>query len=495
MTHKEGYIPKADRKTILFLSDDCRLPSGVGTMTRELVLGNAHRYNFILLGAAVNHPELGKIMDLSQSIDQELGLEDASVFLYPYNGYGDASMLSNILATHPIDVIAHFTDPRYYGWLYKISAEIRQHIPIVYYHIWDNLPAPHYNKPYYESCDLLIGISKQSVNVSEMVLGEGGYVKLNGKTPSKLIASSIPKTCYVPHGVNHRVFTPLEKTDEAVKAMRAQLFGEADPEFVLLYNNRNIMRKATSDLIIAFKLFVRRLEQDQRQKVRLVMHTNPIDENGTNLPEVIDTLAPEVAHLIKFTNAQFSSAEMNVLYNSCDVGVNISSSEGWGLSCTEAIMAGRMVISNVTGGLQDQMRFTDEKGKWIEFTSEFASNHTGTYQDHGDWVIPVFPATINLQGSLATPYIFDDRCHIEDVAIAMRQAFSLEPDKRAALGLKGREWMVGDEAKMTADHMSKSFGDAINTLLQNWVAIERFKVYSVSKELTKRVNRPTGIML
>ena len=43
----KGYIPKENRKTILFLADDLRLSSGIGTMTRELITGNAHVYNFV----------------------------------------------------------------------------------------------------------------------------------------------------------------------------------------------------------------------------------------------------------------------------------------------------------------------------------------------------------------------------------------------------------------------------------------------------------------
>ena len=147
-------------------------------MTKELIIGNAHKYNIIHLGAAVHHPELGKIMDLCESVNKEAGIPDSSVYIYPYNGYGDYDMLSTIASRHKIDGIVHFTDPRYYTWLYDLSAELRQNMPIAYYHIWDDLPAPHYNKPYYESCDLLMGISKQSVNISKMVLGEGNFVEL-----------------------------------------------------------------------------------------------------------------------------------------------------------------------------------------------------------------------------------------------------------------------------------------------------------------------------
>jgi hypothetical protein len=54
-----------------------------------------------------------------------------------------------------------------------------------------------------------------------------------------------------------------------------------------------------------------------------------------------------------------------------------------------------------------------------DLTGEFATNHTGKYKKHGAWVKPVFPSNRSLQGSPATPYIFDDRVKFEDVADAI----------------------------------------------------------------------------
>jgi hypothetical protein len=31
------------------------------------------------------------------------------------------------------------------------------------------------------------------------------------------------------------------------------------------------------------------------------------------------------------------------------------------------MMAGTMIMANVTGGMQDQMRFEDENGNWLNF--------------------------------------------------------------------------------------------------------------------------------
>jgi hypothetical protein len=175
---RQGYIKKEDRKTLLFIADDMRLPSGIGTMTRELIIGNAHRYNFVHVGAAVSHPDIGKILDISSDVNKETGIQDSSVLIYPYNGYGDPDLVRLLMSRHKIDGIVHFTDPRYFIWLYRMSAEIRQQCPIMYYNIWDDLPYPNYNKPYYESCDLLMGISKQTKNINKQVLASSTLVEV-----------------------------------------------------------------------------------------------------------------------------------------------------------------------------------------------------------------------------------------------------------------------------------------------------------------------------
>ena len=61
---KEGYIPKDQRKKILFLCDDIRLHSGIGTMAKQIILNTAHHFNWVNLGATIKHPEQGKAFDL-----------------------------------------------------------------------------------------------------------------------------------------------------------------------------------------------------------------------------------------------------------------------------------------------------------------------------------------------------------------------------------------------------------------------------------------------
>ena len=192
----------SNKKTILLLSDDLRMHSGIATMSREIVLGTLHKYNWIQLGAAINHPELGKILDISQDVKKHSGVEDASVLIYPYNGYGDAEVIRMLLARHKIDAILHFTDPRFWGWLYAMEHEVRQLVPIMYYTIWDDTPYPYYNQNYYESCDLLMCISKQTHNIVKQVLKRSDFKYEDWQTT------------YVPHGINHKTFFPITETHE-----------------------------------------------------------------------------------------------------------------------------------------------------------------------------------------------------------------------------------------------------------------------------------------
>lgn len=162
--------PRPNKKKILLLSDDLRLHSGVGTMSREFVLGTAEHYDWIQLGAAIKHPDQGKIIDVSQDVNKELGIDHANVRVMPWSGYGDPQILRYLLEAEKPDAILHFTDPRFWQWLYHMEHEIRQQCPIIYYAIWDDTPFPNYNWLSYASCDMILGISKQSHNIHKNVL-------------------------------------------------------------------------------------------------------------------------------------------------------------------------------------------------------------------------------------------------------------------------------------------------------------------------------------
>ena len=358
------------------------------------------------------------------------------------------------------------TDPRYFTWLFNIENEIRKSIPIIYLNIWDNLPAPYYNKPYYESCDLLLGISKQTKLINELVLGD--------KAKNKIIS-------YLPHGVDENKFKPLDKNDSEFKKFKKQFLPEGS-NFVAFYNSRNIRRKQTSDTILAFKQFLDSLPLEDAKKCHLIMHTELVSPAGTNILEVIKVIMGEkYKKQIILSHNKLTQQQLNYLYNIADVQLLLSSNEGWGLSLTEAILAGTPIIANVTGGMQDQMGFKDEKGEWYTPSPEVPSNHKATYISCGDWAFPVFPSSISIQGSPSTPYIFDDRCEVNNVIKQLKRVYLMDKQEREDRGKKGREWALSDEVGFTSKHQGLRFIENVNRLFEEWKPREKFELINTKK--------------
>ena len=358
--------------------------------------------------------------------------------------------------------------------MFQVESEFRKQLPFIYLNIWDDLPAPLYNESYYESCDALLAISKQTENINKLVLGD--------KAKNKIIA-------YVPHGINEKIFFPVDVDNSEygnLQTMKKSLYGDKNFEYIVFYNARNIRRKCVSDLIAAYQVFVDGLTDEQAAKCALVLHTQTVDENGTDLVAVKDLLCNERSNVI-FSNNRISSHELNLLYNLSDVVVLPSSNEGWGLSLTEAMMCGKMIIANVTGGMQDQMRFENEKGEWIKFDENFCSNHFGTYKKCGEWAIPVFPSNSSLVGSVPTPYIWDDRLDFRDLAKALKEGLDLGKDEREKRGKAARIWVTSDEAMMSARWMCNNVIKYIDQTLATWTPRKSFELIKIEKQPVKKL--------
>lgn len=479
---KQGYIPQEQRKKILFLCDDIRFTSGISTMAKEIVIGTAHRFNWINVGAAIQHPEQGKKLDVCQDTNNIAGIEDASVFIYPTSGYGSPELIRQLIDLEKPDAIMFFTDPRYWIWLFQMENELRRKMPMIYLNIWDDLPAPLYNKPYYESCDCLMAISKQTLNINKLVLGD--------KVKNKVLK-------YIPHGINEKVFFPVTQENkeewEKVQAMRTRLFGNNQPEFVLLYNARNIRRKCVPDLLAGYALFCDMIGKEKAKKCALLMHTQRLDENGTDLPACVDLVCDPEYQRVVFDESRYTPFEMCTLYNCSDVTALISSNEGWGLSLTESMMCGKPIIATVTGGMQDQMRFEDENGKWIDFNEKFCSNHFGTYKKHGKFAFPVFPSNMSMVGSIPTPYIWDDRADFRDIAKQIKAVYDLkanDPKEYEEVGKAAREWVTSDESMMSASNMCNNVIKAIDETIQSWKPKPRYEFMKIEKLPRKKMVHP-----
>ena len=439
------------------------MTSGISTMSKEIVLGTIHKYDWVQLGAAINHPEIGKIIDMNDDITKRTGIKDVNLKIYPYNGYGDVFMLRKLIKEEKPDAILHFTDPHYWQWLYDVEHEIRQQVPILYYHIWDNTPDPLYNRDYYESCDWIGCISKLTY----------GIVKRVGKldTESTYRQMTDDQISYVPHGINQNVFKPIDEYSDDVKKL---LYSEKKYDFVLFFNSRNIRRKQPSDVIYSYKLFCDKLTKEQSSKCLLLMHTSSVDNNGTDLNAVKDVICKD--YDVKFIPNKIEQETLNQFYNISDCTINIANNEGFGLGTVESIMAGTPIIVNVTGGLQDQCGFNLTEEDYVTIGTlhdKFKSRHL---VQEGDWVVPVWSSAINLNGSVPTPYIFDDRVNDYEVADAIMKVYSWTPEERKERGKKGRDWAIQN---LSSEIMCNKMIDGIEKTIANFKPRKKYDLYKI----------------
>ena len=463
-------IPKLQerkKKKILLLSDDMRLHSGIGTMSKEFIFGTLNNYDWCQLGGAVNHPEDGKAIDVSKAAQDETGISDAYIRIYATSGYGDPNKLRNVLEVEKPDAILHFTDPRFWGWLYDMEHEIRQNIPILYYNIWDDLPFPHWNENAYESCDLLMAISKQTYNINKHVCQRKPRVEGQDLT-------------YVPHGIDTKKYFPMDRNNADFLAYKAKILAGKEYDFIAAFNSRNIHRKRPSDLILAFKKFCDKLTKEQADKCALLMHTDIIDNNGTDLNAVQEALCPD--YKVIFSPGKVPTHELNYFYNIADVICNPSSAEGFGLSHMEAIMTGTPTIATVVGGLQDQMGFITKDGEPFNvkhLTEDIPSNSTGEIsEDFGKWVYPLWPQ-MNLQGSPMTPYIYDSRVNVTDITEGLMHWYEMGKEQRQICGEEGRKWAI--ENNFTSEGMCDAMSKSIDTIFETWVPRKKFTLINMNE--------------
>ena len=380
----------SDKKIkVLTLSDHPLLPSGVGTQTKFVIeaLLKTGRYQIISLGGAISHPNY-QPMKTDQYGDDWI--------IVPVNGYGDQNTIRAVLRDHRPDILYFMTDPRFYEWLWKMEDEIRANVPMVYYHVWDNFPAPLFNKQWYESNDVIATISKVTSDIVKEV-------------------SPNVEEIYIPHAVPPH-FEPKTSPEEMhiISEMRKNNL-KGNNKTLFFWNNRNARRKQSGTLLFWFKEFLDRVGHDSAS---LLMHTDVNDPNGQPLEFLSQHLGLTEGQVL-FSKNKLSSTQMALMYNMADCTINISDAEGFGLATLESLSCGTPIVVSMTGGLQEQVT----NGK--------------------DWFgIGIEPSSKSVIGSAQVPYIYEDRINKEEFIQALVSMHEMSPDDRKALGQKGRQHVI-----------------------------------------------------
>ena len=377
-----------EKKKIFVISDHPMAPSGVGTQTKYMIhaLLKTGRYKFVCFGGAMQHDKYEP-----QSITGE-DWDDGDWVVYPVDGYGSPEMVRSLLWTEKPDMLWFMTDPRFYGWLWQMDNEVRANLPMVYYHVWDNLPYPRYNKKWYDSTDVIASISKVTHNIVSFVAPD-------------------VENHYLPHGVDSNIFKKFSAEDNS--KLKVENFGEENKDkFTFFWNNRNARRKQTGSLALWFSEFAEEVGVDN---VRLLMHTDPKDPHGQDLYVLLKDHGFDDGRVV-ISPQKVPPEHLSIMYNIVDCTVNISDAEGFGLATLESLSCGTPIIVNMTGGLQEQVTDGEE---WFG--------------------IGIEPCSKAIIGSQEVPYIYEDRIDKEDFMAALRKMYNMSAEEREELGKKGMQ--------------------------------------------------------
>ena len=360
------------KKKILMLSDHALSTSGVGVQSRFLINGlvDTGKYTFRQFGAAMKHQDY-RVKKVSDDF-----------IIKPTDGFGDPDMLRLALATENPDMVLIFTDPRFFHWLFAMEDEIHQTCPIGYWHVWDNKPYPEFNDMYYEATDLLACHSHHT------------YEQIHPKYPEK--------THFVPHTVPSDVYYEFTE-DEKSRAKEKWLPNKQD-WFTGFWINRNARRKRPNDLLWAWSKFIDRLEQEEgHRKAVLLMHTDPFDQEGPNLLALREHFG--LQDNVVFSTERIGFEQCNEYYNIADFTINVSHSEGFGLSTLESMMTGTPIIAPMTGGQ----------------TRQVVDHRTG---GQNGIALPIEFQT--MVGNQSVPYIFEDYVSTDTIAEALLDMYNIK---------------------------------------------------------------------
>lgn len=184
----------------------------------------------------------------------------------------------------------------------------------------------------------VVGFPVTYTNYAKEVVREASLGFANKEHGESLLS----KISIIPHGINKNHFFRISDK----KKVRRELFktDKFDNSYIVLNANRNQPRKKLDITMRAFAQFVHG-DHENNKDAYLYMHT-AIQGSNINVYELAKKLKIE-NNLILSTTLENESKkpnateqEMNLIYNACDVGINTSIGEGWGLCSVEQASLG-----------------------------------------------------------------------------------------------------------------------------------------------------------
>lgn len=129
----------------------------------------------------------------------------------------------------------------------------------------------------------------------------------------------------IPHGVDFDRFYPMDRSEA-----RSQLENINEDDWLVLNAHRNQPRKRIDSTMRAFSEFAK----DKPKNVKLYLHMG-MQDAGWDLQDLWERY--DIEERITITSPQLGPQNpvpdeiLNFIYNTCDIGINTSLGEGWGL--------------------------------------------------------------------------------------------------------------------------------------------------------------------
>lgn len=397
---------------ILMISDHAQTKTGVAVQTYHLIKGllKTKKYSVVQLGAAVYHDDYS-----TTEIEEDFTI-------IPINGFGDKDTIRSMLVSYMPDVMIIFSDSRFFKHIFEMEDEIHQVCPIMWWHVWDNRPAPQFNKSLYNCIDTINCISPLTYTLCKELS----------------ISSTIN---YIPHTIPSELFYNLSSKE--IKKYKEIILGKNNNDFVCTWVNRNIRRKRPGDVLKTWQIFLMNLEEKYNHKnAILLMHTDPYDKNGLNLVEIAKSL--NILSNVRFSDQTVDFEKVNMLHNISDIHINIAYSEGFGLSTLEALSVGKPIVATQTGGLTRQL---------INKDTNFV---------HG---IVLKPEITVLSGDQTVPYLNEDYVSVEKASAAIMSIYEWSKEKRRDVAKKCKEYI---KESYSYEKMINKWDKSIDSTLNNW---------------------------
>lgn len=183
------------------------------------------------------------------------------------------------------------------------------------------------------------------------------------------------KVSIIPHGLNRKDFFKIENKTE----IRRTLFksDKYDDAYIILNANRNQPRKKLDITMRAFSEYIK----EANVKSYLYMHSAIIDSsidiyNYAKSLGILENLILSCPLDTPKNRPQMNFEQLNMIYNACDVGINTSLGEGWGLCNVEQASVGVPQIVPRHSACQEI--FSEKEANFIECDTEFVMDNIMT---------------------------------------------------------------------------------------------------------------------